>query len=465
LKETSNVTPIRPAQATAREFFTVLFRRKWMILGLFLVTTITVIVLSMVQTESYVSSGRVLIRRGESESSLVPYRRSFGNWEEELGSELELIKSYPVLQLAREILKRETPNGQTPPPLEVTQVAVQVLGKSNAVLIGYEDRDPEVAQRACDAMIRAYIEYRQSVTTIPYPKQFFEREIGEIETDLNRKVEMRRSFSNRSGVVDLADQRRNILAVLSVLQQRRTDTGAQLADLRAMQRVMRELSEKPGVDMPVQSAGVANEPAIGDLKQRVVEHETRIAVLRERYLDGSTEITNAQATLDTLRSMLRREVTAWFAVSQSGIERLEAKLADIEREIAGLDAELAEMPNKETTLTELDQEIELLRNRFTDITEKADLARVTENTMVTVTVLLLDPAEPATLKSRRDYVRMALAPAFSLVIGIGLAFFLDGLDLTVRTAGQAEQALDLPVLASLNEQRRRRSSMGEPPGP
>lgn len=465
MNESSNVTPIRAPQATAREFLTVLFRRKWMILGLFAVTTLTVTVLSLMATESYVSTGRVLIRRGESESSLVPYRRSFGNWEEELGSELELIKSYPVLQIARDILKRETPNGQTPPPLEVTQVGVQVLGKSNAVLIGYEDGDPDVAQRACDAMIRAYIEYRQSVTTIPYPKQFFEREIGEIETDLNRKVEMRRSFSNRTGVVDLDDQRRNILAVLSVLQQRRTETGAQLADARALQRVMRELSEKPGIDMPVQSMGVANEPAIADLKQRVVEQESRIALLRERYLDGSTEVTNAHSTLDTLRSMLRREVSAWFSVSQSATERLEAKLADIEGEIASMDAQLAEMPNKEMTLNELDREIQLLRSRFGDITEKADLARVTENTMVTVTVLLLDPAEPATPKRQRDYVRMALAPAFSLVIGIGLAFFMDGLDLTVRTAGQAEQALDLPVLASLSEQRRRRASLGEPPGP
>lgn len=465
MNESSNVTPIRASQATAREFLTVLFRRKWLILGLFLVTSVTVIVLSLMQTESYVSSGRVLIRRGESESSLVPYRRSFGNWEEELGSELELIKSFPVVQLAREILKRETPPGQTPPPLEVGQVAVQVLGKSNAVLIGYEDRDPDVAQRACDAMIRAYVEYRQSVTTIPYPKQFFEREIGEIETDLNRKVEMRRSFSNRTGVVDLDDQRRNILAVMSVLQQRRTETGAQLADGRTMQRLMRELSEKPGVDMPVQSFGVANEPAIADLKQRVVEQESRIAMLRERYLDGSTEVTNARATHDTLRSMLRREVNAWFSVSQTGVERLEARLADIEGEIANLNAQLAEMPNQAMTITELDREITLLRNRFSEITQKADLARVTENTMMTVTVLLLDPAEVATPKGSRDYVRMALAPAFSLVIGIGLAFFLDGLDLTVRTAGQAEQALDLPVLASLTEQRRRRVTLGEPPGP
>jgi capsular polysaccharide biosynthesis protein len=54
-----------------------------------------------------------------------------------------------------------------------------------------------------------------------------------------------------------------------------------------------------------------------------------------------------------------------------------------------------------------------------------------------------------------DFVRLGLAPAFSLLVGIAIAFFIDGLDLTVRTANQAEEYLDLPVLASMGERRRR----------
>ena len=53
----------------------------------------------------------------------------------------------------------------------------------------------------------------------------------------------------------------------------------------------------------------------------------------------------------------------------------------------------------------------------------------------------------------RDYVRLALAPVFSLIVGIGLAFFIDGLDTRLRTARDLEDTLDLPVLASLNERK------------
>jgi len=70
-------------------------------------------------------------------------------------------------------------------------------------------------------------------------------------------------------------------------------------------------------------------------------------------------------------------------------------------------------------------------------------------------VVLLAPAGVATPSNQLDIVRLLLAPAFSLLVGIAIAFFIDGLDLTVRTANQAEEYLDLPVLASLSERRRR----------
>ena len=86
---------------------------------------------------------------------------------------------------------------------------------------------------------------------------------------------------------------------------------------------------------------------------------------------------------------------------------------------------------------------------------EGDKARITENTSAGVSVVLLSPAGPPVARNTKDYVRLALAPAFSLVVGIGLAFFIDGLDLTVRTANQAEEYLEIPVLASLSERRKR----------
>jgi uncharacterized protein involved in exopolysaccharide biosynthesis len=63
------------------------FRRKWIILGLFFVTTGTILTVTLATPTRYQSVGRVLIKRGERDSALQPFRR-VGDWKEDLASEM-----------------------------------------------------------------------------------------------------------------------------------------------------------------------------------------------------------------------------------------------------------------------------------------------------------------------------------------------------------------------------------------
>jgi capsular polysaccharide biosynthesis protein len=99
----------------------------------------------------------------------------------------------------------------------------------------------------------------------------------------------------------------------------------------------------------------------------------------------------------------------------------------------------------------------MLRTRYTELVNNNDRARIMEQSTPRLNVTVLSPVGPAAPSNARDYVRLALAPAFSLVVGLGLAFFIDGLDNRMRTATDAETALELPVLASITERRRRRA--------
>jgi capsular polysaccharide biosynthesis protein len=102
----------------------------------------------------------------------------------------------------------------------------------------------------------------------------------------------------------------------------------------------------------------------------------------------------------------------------------------------------------------MDNQIATWKQRHTDLARNSDQARVNENTVPLISVFMLNPASPARQQNTQDYVRLGLAPAFSLVVGIGLAFFIDGLDLTIRTSPQAEEEVRLPVLAAIRERKR-----------
>jgi uncharacterized protein involved in exopolysaccharide biosynthesis len=440
-------------QTTAREFITVLFRRKWLVIGLFLVTTATVIAVSMTATSLFESEGRVLIKRGEKDSVFDPSRQIFNQWEEELASEMEIIVSQPVLAGARRLLAA----GPFPDTrLDAGQVSREVMGKSNVVSIGYADRDPEVAQRCAQAVIDAYIEYREHHMMLGDPKQFFNSEIAAADEELRALTEQRREFATESGLLDSPQQKSSQLQLLQALAHSRSDAAADLAKAGYEQRAMRRLQARPEIDNPTAAGGDMGQDPIMEIKHRILEQQGRIASLREQYRDDAVEVANAESTLATLQGLLRAEVEARLEVSQVRVSALTERLHSIDLDIAAVRSDLGTIPDKEARILDLDFRIATLKVRYQDLLQKSGAARITEFTSLPLNIIMLRPAGPARATSSRDYVRMALAPAFSIVVGIAVAFFIDGLDITVRTAGHAEEVSELPVLATVNERRRRR---------
>src|SRR5262245_53962736 len=98
--ETPHSTSPAPQAAGARDFLAVVFRRKGIIAGLFLVVTLTVLIITVTRPVEYASYGRVLVKRGEQESVMNSARRIAG-WEEELATEAQVVKSWSVRDLAQ----------------------------------------------------------------------------------------------------------------------------------------------------------------------------------------------------------------------------------------------------------------------------------------------------------------------------------------------------------------------------
>ena len=444
-------------QASAREFLAVLFRRKWIIIGLFLVTTATVLSVALTTPTYYLSSGRILVKRGERQSVLRPDRQIFSDWEQELGSEMQIIKSVPVIKRARELMAAEAEKTHQNMTLEPGSIDVEVMGKSNVIAIGYTSRDPSTAQVACTAVMDAYIEYRRNRLTADSPTEFFQKGIRDLEAQISAKLEERRRYAEQTGVAAPLAQTQSWLAQVSALEGRRSDMAADLAAAQSVEQAMKHMQDDADIDLPTFD-GVnqyTNESALVMLKNRVVDQQARIAVMTETMRDDAPEVVGARQTLETLQAMLKREVDARVRMAGSRVQQLQSKVAVLDQEIASIRQQLVGAPEDLKKMDEIDADLVALRARLKDVTDARDQANITANTSQDVNVVLLAPAGIATASNPLDIVRLLLAPAFSLLVGIAIAFFVDGLDLTVRTANQAEEFLDLPVLASLSERRRR----------
>jgi uncharacterized protein involved in exopolysaccharide biosynthesis len=452
----TGAVPASARQATLREFLAVLFRRRALVLGLFVVVTVTVLALTLTAPLHYKSSGRVLVYRGERQSALTTTRMFYGEWESELGSEVARARSAEVFERTRQVLQqRGRQAGGAPHKFDPEAVDVEVMGHSDVLGFAYTDLDPAVAHEMCDALITAYLEVRQN-SQIGRPESFFEVEMRNLDAEIERRMKEREEIGSSTGMTSAVEQVRTLGAQLAGMEQKRAETGADLAEAKQALKTMLDLQNNPDLDVSAVDSPSGKETAIDALKNRIVEQQSRIATMRERYRDDSPEVQNSVSTLATLQALLRKEIDGGIEIARSRIKLHQSRVDALDQDLAEVRARFNAMPKSQRRLDDLEAEIKTLRMRYDDYAKARDMARINSNTSQDLNVVLLNPAGPGLAGNARDWVRLALAPAFSLVVGVGLAFFIDGIDLTVRTAAQAEEYLEVPVLASLSERRSRR---------
>jgi uncharacterized protein involved in exopolysaccharide biosynthesis len=326
--------------------------------------------------------------------------------------------------------------------------------------MSYQDRSPEVALEVTDALIHAYMEYRKNEYTLKYPKEFFDSEIARVTADLDEWTRKREAYMTATGTVNLAvegvadkeyvgSQERELADIERELAQRRQA----LSDMRSLLASGENSSEVPFLS----SVNSGNDIVITEIKKKLSEARLRYREMETIYVPQSRELSQMKTQVDQLEKMLQSEVRTRLSLADAEVRSYEAKAASVRRAISEGEGRLATFPARTARMSEIETRINALTKNYSELMESAARAKIGKATSPDWTVDLLTPAGRPYPKNQRDYVRLALAPIFSLIVGLGLAFFIDGLDATLKSPRETEEALELPVLASLTEHKERRA--------
>jgi polysaccharide biosynthesis transport protein len=444
---------------SARDFAAVIFRRKWVIVGVFVLTTVVTAAMILSQPTIYESTGKLLVKRGTMENLYAAGTRVL-SWEEDLASEIETVKSTAVIADAQRRLDAERrARGRGGYAIDAAGVDAAVVGESNVVAISYKAREPGVCVEVTDAVLGAYIDHRKSAYTLEYPAEFFETETRRVQDELDRVQAERRDLLAAGDLTDgeisdrtyLLGRRQNVEGLTSVVRQ-------DVVELREQLRQMRAYLADPinSPDVPFAgSTGSGNEVVVSDIKRQLVMAQIKYSELAAVYQPDQPDLVRMRSHVAELRKLLDSEVRNRIRVAEMQLQVKEAELREAQGELSGATSRVRALPSQEARLTDLNRRIDGLQVRYKQLVEKSEMAKIQQATSTGWTVLLLSGASPPYAKNTKDYVRVILAPIFSLIVGLGLAFFLDSLDSSVKSPREAEDALELPVLATLTERKKR----------
>jgi uncharacterized protein involved in exopolysaccharide biosynthesis len=434
----------------------VVFRRKGIILTVVLAALVTVVYLNATTAPSFFSTARLLVSRGEPES-VFNTRKMLLSWEEELNSEIEVLRSTTLGKMAQALLDESHAVDGFGQPIRFRPGLVRptTTGKSAVLVVTYTADDPREAREALRALTRAYIDWRSETRSPPYVEAFFQTELEALRDRLADWEQRRAEFMSDEGIISIHSEQESLLRQREDAAFQLTGIRSRLAEYVARLEAVRDLQEEKRLDGSVEIFGLGDsefndETLLANIRKELNMRQAEYFKVRGQYTDVHPEVQAAKELVDRLELELDNEVENYARFLEARIAVAQARVSSLETTVRGIDEQLNGFPDKAARLAQYDRIIDALQTDYTTFVERHVDAKVETSGRPEWKVILLQPATPALRQRTRDYIRLALIPLFALLIGLALAFIFDGLDHSVKDATEVEEHLRVPVLGSLS---------------
>ncbi|HMO51375.1 MAG TPA: polysaccharide biosynthesis tyrosine autokinase [Kiritimatiellia bacterium] len=332
--------------------------------------------------------------------------------------------------------------------MEILEKSVRVTQYRDTTLIEiqvYRD-DAEEAMQIANEIAEVYRDYRQSLkrSEIRSSVQALENELLKQQQKVNEAEEELERIRSDLGVITLT---RGIRADNLRLQQMEADRISARVDMLTRKARVDQLEALEGEALMNASAYMVNDPALLNLRRQLAEAEVQLKLMLETMAENHPEVRRTQAGVDELRqqllaalSGLKAGVRADYEVALARFRALDEELSEVQRtDIEAQREKYLPFERAERNLMIQQEILNALRARFTQKGVEMELPR----TMVQI----VDRAE---LPQRPVRPRVVLNIILSLVVGlgagVGLAYFIEYLDTSVKTVDDVEKYLGMPVI-------------------
>jgi uncharacterized protein involved in exopolysaccharide biosynthesis len=309
------------------------------------------------------------------------------------------------------------------------RLQVQKLSRDNKMIIRFRDRDPKIAEKALDGLLREYYDYTRehALTGIKKQRLFLDEQVR-LSSEHLASVEKEWTRFKTSAGTKLV---RENPAILTDLMAQHTRSASEVDQLNTLLRELQTSKQEVVGEL----AGSPIFPTDDPLLQRLQSDLTNAQVEEENLLLARTpkhpDVVAAHSRVVNLRQALekrRLELSAAYAtglsqeliVARSQAEAAEARKKEIDKQLERFTREFSAVPAAEMENLSYRDKYELSRELNRLLQLELSKARIAES-LDTVDLEVLDPPEadnkPAFPKKSWFTLGGALA-------GLGLGCFL-----------------------------------------
>ena len=460
--------PLRvPAQQETKlhflDYWRIIRIRKTVILAVFLLVVITATLVTFILPESYSSTARIKVERDQSDITFSdPTMRGMGYDPFFIQTEFETILSERVLGKVIQDLNldeewgKKYNNGQrfrTSDTLAMlkNQVNLQPVRNTSFLEIRVFRENPEAAKTMANAIAQAYQNYRREqrrelsmngILALEERVKEHNAKINDARTNVDHLREKLKISDAVAG--EAAPSMLMSADTLRRLEALRIETEAQF---------MRQVTLIEGLTNlpPEQLAQVLPTASPDTLLTSLLEQlnlcDQKLLLVQKEYGPEHPEVIKAIGQRDELRTKVAERVQGIVIGLSQQIISLQKGLEKLKTEVESAKQDDIKTAASSRPYFEAKRKLEELM-RFGQLLEMKILSERIELSLPKTTMVeIMDPAVAGTRPVRPNKpLNIALGIIIGLVVGVGLAFFIEYLDTSVKTIDDVERSLQSPVL-------------------
>lgn len=446
-----------------RDYLKIIKKRRYTVYTFFTIVFIVVLIGTLSTTPIYQALTKVLIERVEpyNLTMMYPYYSLYD--PEFYETQYQLIKSTSVAQKVVKMLSLESTyesyfkGGKFTPGSETSKadiladivsngIIVSPIKNSKIVSLSFMSTNPDFAVLVANSVARAYIEeiMEMRMSSSRYSIEWMTKKAEEEKVKLEKSERALQDYMRANNIVTLQDKVALTPEKLSELNTQLVRAETRRKELESLYSAVTKLSGNMR-DAEMIPA-IASDPTVQSLRNQILKAEQNTEELSKKFGKKHPAMIKAEEELKVLKQKRDQEIRRVIGSIKTEYELAKSNESSLRRMFSGTKAEALDLNEKFIQYGVLSREVDTNRQLYDALIKRMKEQSVTEE-IQTVNVWVVEKAEkPASPVKPRKSLNILLGIIVGLFGGIGLAFFIEYLDNTIKSPEDVETRLGLPVL-------------------
>ena len=346
-----------------------------------------------------------------------------------------------------------------------------VLKRSNIIEVEFRSRERAWTKDFLDRLMSRYLEFHASLSHDPQAEKFYEQQTSLLKARLEASEGQLRDFQVKTGISNLDEQKKSLIARISDLESTAAKTDAQVSGSeQQVTSLQSQLGSTPGRIQ--KETRQEQNLSLQQLKPQVMSLRAERAELLTRYQPNSERIKQIDAKLASEEKILNEEnhleineqltdvnpvwITLQTDLKHASTEASSGKATreELDKQIATANQQLTLLVTNGVDMERLQRQVTSDSDAYQAYVRKTEEARASEalntNKILNVSVAQppVDPLEPVFPSVPFN---LAIGLILAALFGVGAAYWAEESDSKIYSSGVVNNLTGLPIVAVLSE--------------